>query len=81
MVCWAGASENTTTTTKEPTTPRPFSPSLHLKQQLMDNLEWLDGYTKRFGIVWVDYKSGSLKRDPKDSARYLSEHFFTKGKK
>jgi len=47
---------------------------------LMDNYEWLRTYTERFGIVWVDYKGGGLERVPKDSARYLQEHFFTKGR-
>lgn len=59
--------------------PSPFSP-LEKNQQLADNLEWLDGYTKRFGIVWVDYKGGSLKREPKDSAAFLSKHFFKVGR-
>lgn len=37
---------------------------------LLDNLEWSLGYSKRFGIVHVDY--GTQKRTPKDSARYYS---------
>ncbi|HTL41357.1 MAG TPA: GH1 family beta-glucosidase [Pseudolysinimonas sp.] len=38
---------------------------------LMDNFEWGYGYTKRFGIVRVDYDT--LERVPKDSARWLQE--------
>lgn len=36
---------------------------------LMDNFEWASGFAKRFGIVHVDY--ATLKRTPKDSARWL----------
>ena len=32
---------------------------------LLDNFEWLFGYAKRFGLVYVDYET--LKRIPKDS--------------
>ncbi|KAK9823911.1 hypothetical protein WJX72_006306 [[Myrmecia] bisecta] len=39
-----------------------------------DNLEWADGFDKRFGIVHVDYRNG-LKRTPKASAKWLSEYF------
>jgi beta-glucosidase len=38
---------------------------------LMDNFEWAYGYSKRFGIVHVDYTT--LKRTIKDSARWYSE--------
>jgi beta-glucosidase len=37
----------------------------------LDNYEWEDGYTRRFGIVHVDFKT--QKRTPKLSARYYSE--------
>lgn len=36
----------------------------------MDNYEWEDGYTRRFGIVHVDF--ATQKRTPKLSARYYS---------
>jgi beta-glucosidase len=38
---------------------------------LMDNFEWDHGYTKRFGIVHVDY--ATQRRSDKDSARWYRE--------
>jgi beta-glucosidase len=38
---------------------------------LLDNLEWVLGYSKRFGIVHVDY--ATQRRTPKASARFYSE--------
>jgi beta-glucosidase len=38
---------------------------------LMDNFEWAYGYSKRFGIVYVDY--ATQQRTPKDSARMYSK--------
>ncbi len=38
---------------------------------LLDNFEWAAGYSKRFGIVYVDFLT--QKRIPKDSALFYSE--------
>jgi beta-glucosidase len=37
----------------------------------LDNFEWAEGYSKRFGIVFVEY--GTQRRVPKSSARWYSE--------
>ena len=37
----------------------------------MDNFEWSLGYTKRFGMVYVDY--ATQRRTPKDSAEWYRE--------
>ncbi len=37
---------------------------------LLDNLEWAHGYSKRFGLVHVDFQS--LRRTPKASARWYA---------
>lgn len=42
---------------------------------LLDNFEWAFGYSKRFGIVHVDYET--LQRTPKDSALWYRD--FLKG--
>lgn len=39
---------------------------------LMDNFEWAEGYTKRFGIVYVDYET--QRRLPKDSALWYRDY-------
>jgi beta-glucosidase len=44
---------------------------------LLDNFEWSLGYSKRFGIVHVDYET--QERTPKASARFYSEVIRTGG--
>lgn len=44
---------------------------------LLDNLEWSLGFSKRFGIVHVDF--GTQKRTPKDSAHFYSRVIATNG--
>jgi beta-glucosidase len=44
---------------------------------LLDNMEWSLGYSKRFGVVHVDYDT--LARTPKDSALFYSRVVATHG--
>ena len=44
---------------------------------LMDNFEWSAGYDKRFGLIYVDYKT--QKRTLKDSAYWYKEVIATNG--
>ena len=44
---------------------------------LLDNLEWSLGFSKRFGVVHVNY--GTQERTPKDSARWYSKVIVTHG--
>ena len=45
---------------------------------LFDNFEWAHGYSKRFGIVHVDFQN--QKRTPKDSARFYSKIIASRGR-
>merc|ERR1712039_383083 len=39
---------------------------------LMDNYEWSDGFSTRFGLTYIDYKT--QQRIPKKSARWFQKH-------
>ncbi|KAK1925232.1 glycoside hydrolase superfamily [Papiliotrema laurentii] len=39
-----------------------------------DNFEWQEGYTARFGVVWIDYADG-CKRYPKKSVGVMRDYF------
>nr|BAI50022.1 beta-glucosidase [Nasutitermes takasagoensis] len=45
---------------------------------LLDNFEWLRGYTERFGIHDVNFNDPSRPRTPKESAKVLTEIFNTR---
>jgi beta-glucosidase len=45
---------------------------------LLDNFEWSHGYSKRFGIVHVNFEN--QKRTPKDSAHFYSQVIKTRGR-
>jgi beta-glucosidase len=44
---------------------------------IMDNFEWNEGYSQRFGLVYIDYPTG--KRVLKDSAYWYKEVIATNG--
>jgi beta-glucosidase/6-phospho-beta-glucosidase/beta-galactosidase len=50
----------------------------YMAWSLLDNLEWSLGYSKRFGIVHVNY--GTQERTPKDSARWYSQVIASNGR-
>lgn len=45
---------------------------------LMDNFEWAEGFTKRFGLVHVDFET--LRRTPKSSALFYRDAIRTRGR-
>ena len=49
----------------------------YMTWSLLDNLEWSLGYSKRFGIVHVDF--ATQERTPKESARYYSRVIASNG--
>ena len=39
---------------------------------LMDNFEWAQGFSQRFGLIWVNF--GSLERIPKESYHWYKSY-------
>ena len=50
---------------------------LYFQWSLMDNFEWADGYDKRFGLVYVDYRT--QERTIKDSGYFYQTVIETNG--
>lgn len=46
---------------------------------LMDNFEWLNGYTVKFGLYHVDFNQASRPRTARASARYYTEVITSNG--
>jgi len=46
---------------------------------LMDNFEWRQGYTERFGVYWVNFTDPQRTRTPKKSAAELQKIFNENG--
>jgi len=44
---------------------------------IMDNFEWSEGYDKRFGLIYIDYRT--QERTVKDSGRFYAEIIRTNG--
>ena len=49
----------------------------YLQWSLMDNFEWEKGYSERFGLIYVDYRT--QERILKDSAHWYSKIIHTNG--
>lgn len=49
----------------------------YLQWSLLDNFEWAEGYTQRFGIVYVDYET--QQRIPKESAFWYRDAIAANG--
>ena len=49
----------------------------YLVWSLLDNLEWSHGYSKRFGIVHVDY--ATQRRIPKSSGQFYARVIRSRG--
>lgn len=49
----------------------------YLQWSFLDNFEWSQGYDERFGIVYVDYRTGE--RVPKDSAAFFAQVIASNG--
>jgi beta-glucosidase/6-phospho-beta-glucosidase/beta-galactosidase len=46
----------------------------------MDNFEWQYSYTKKFGLVKVNFADGSLRRIPKQSAYWYNHTIAVRGR-
>lgn len=49
----------------------------YIQWSILDNMEWADGYTQRFGMIYVDYPT--QRRIIKDSARWYARVIATNG--